>query len=193
MKTNGHRSLEQIITERRDSSLIKTTLEGDEKSFARLISFYKKRITALGMSFFKNAEDTEDFIQEVFIKVYTNLKNFRGESSFSTWITTIAYHTAINSQKRKQEYLPLIDQESITDKDYSPEKKEIRKITEEAIREAVKELPEQYAMCIELYFFYDNSHAEISKITGLPVNTIKSHIFRAKKILKEKLRGFYEN
>ena len=61
-----------------------------------------------------------------------------------------------------------------------------------AVREAVKDLPEKFAVCVELYFFYDNSHAEISKITGLPVNTIKSHIFRAKKILREKLRSYYE-
>ena len=69
---------------------------------------------------------------------------------------------------------------------------QIRKVTGQAIREAIKELPEQYAICLDMYFFYDVPHAEISNITGLPVNTIKSHIFRAKKILKEKLeeRGF---
>ena len=188
---NRLRSLEQIITERRDNSLIKTALEGDEKSFARLISYYKKRIFALGMSFFKNQTDSEDFVQDVFIKIYTNLKNFQGKSSFSTWLTSIAYNTAVNAKNRRKEFLPLSNEESILDKDYSPEKKEIRRITAAAVNEAVRELPENYAICIELYFYYDNSHAEISKITGIPVNTIKSHIFRAKKILKEKLEEFY--
>ncbi len=193
MKNTKIRSIEQIIIEKRDASLIKTTLAGDSKSFARLMSFYRKRIRAMGLSFFRNETDTEDFIQEVFIKIYTNLQYFRGDSSFSTWVTTIAYNTAVNAKNRRKEYLPLSNEENITDLDYSPEKKEIRRITAQSIREAIRELPEIAAQCIELYFFYEQSHAEISRITGLPVNTIKSHIFRAKKILKEKLRSFYED
>lgn len=189
---NSFRSIEQIITETRDKALIKTSLQGDEKSFARLVSYYKKRITAMGMSFFKNTADTEDFVQDVFLKVFSNLKNFRGESSFSTWLTSIAYNTAVNSKNRKKETVSLSNEDTLYDKNYSPEKQEIRRITIEAVNEAIKELPEKYAMCIELYFYNDNSHAEISKITGLTINTIKSHIFRAKKILREKLRSYYE-
>ena len=144
------------------------------------------------MSFFKNETDTDDFMQEVFLKVYTNLSRFRGDSAFSTWLTSIAYNTAVNAKNRRKEYLPISDEENIEDKSLTPEKNEIRKLTVLAVREAVKDLPEKFAICVELYFFYDNSHAEISEITGLPINTIKSHIFRAKKILREKLRGFYE-
>lgn len=187
------KTIEQILTEKRDSSLIRSTISGDEKSFAKLVSFYKKRIEAIGMSFFKNKSDTDDFAQEVFIKIFENLKNFQGKSSFATWLTSIAYNTAVNSKNRRKEFLPLTDESEdlIQDKDFSPEKKEIRRITAEAVNEAVKDLPENYAMCIKLYFYNDNSHAEISRITGLPVNTIKSHIFRAKKILREKLKEFY--
>ena len=185
-------NLEQLISKRRDSVLIKATLSGDKTAFSKLISQYKNRIKSLGMSFFKNETDTDDFLQEVFLKAYTNLSRFRGESSFSTWLTSIAYNAAVNAKNRRKEYLPISDEETIEDKDYSPEKNHIRKITSLAIREAVKNLPENYAVCVELYFFYDNSHAEISEITGLPINTIKSHIFRAKKILREKLKTYYE-
>ena len=185
-------TLEQLVIKRRDNALIKSTLSGNQKAFSRLVSYYEKRVKALGMSFFKNETDTDDFMQEVFIKAYTNLSRFRGESSFPTWLTAIAYNTAINAKNRRKEYLPISDEENIEDKNLTPEKNQIRKITILAVREAVKNLPEQYALCVELYFFYDNSHAEISKITGLPINTIKSHIFRAKKILREKLRGYYE-
>ena len=185
-------TLEALIIKRRDNALIKATLSGDSKAFSKLISYYKKRIRALGMSFFKNETDTEDFEQEVFIKAYTSLPNFRGESTFSTWLTSIAYNTAVNAKNRRKEYLPISDEENIEDKNLTPEKNQIRKATVLAVREAVKDLPEKFALCVELYFFYDNSHAEISEITGLPVNTIKSHIFRAKKILREKLRGYYE-
>lgn len=184
--------IEHVVAYKRDSELVKTTLQGDSKSFARLMTLYKKRVMALGMSFFKNSSDTEDFVQEVFLKAYTKLETFRGESMFSTWLTRIAYNTALNSINRRNEYVPLSDDSLLEDPSDTPEEAQIRRITAEAIREAVTELPEQYGICLDMYFFYDISHAEISKITGLPVNTIKSHIFRAKKILKDKLeeRGF---
>ena len=184
--------IEHLTISRRDSELVKTTLEGDQKSFARLMTLYKKRIVAIGMSFFKNSVDTEDFVQEVFFKAYTKLDTFRGDSMFSTWLTRLAYNLAINSVKRRDEYVQLSDDEILKDMSDTPEEAQIRKITGEAIREAIKELPAQYAVCLDMYFFYDISYAEISNITGLPVNTIKSHIFRAKKILRDKLveRGF---
>lgn len=186
-------TLEQLVIRRRDNALIKATLSGNQKAFSKLISYYKKRVQALGMSFFKNETDTDDFMQEVFIKAFTNLSQFKGNSSFPTWLTSIAYNTAINAKNRRKEYLPISDEDNLEDADFTPEKNHIRKVTVLAVREAVKNLPEKEAVCVELYFFYDNSHAEISEITGLPINTIKSHIFRAKKILREKLRGYYEN
>ncbi|MBQ8013203.1 MAG: sigma-70 family RNA polymerase sigma factor [Treponema sp.] len=185
-------TLEQLLSKHRDNALIKATLTGNHQAFSKLISYYEKRIRSLGMSFFKNESDADDFLQEVLIKAFTNLSKFRGDSSFPTWLTSIAYNTAINAKNRRKDYLPISDEDSIEDSDFSPEKNHIRKMTVLAVREAVKDLPEKFAICVELYFFYDNSHAEISKITGEPINTIKSHIFRAKKILREKLRGYYE-
>jgi len=189
---NQRTDIEHLTISRRDSELVKTTLDGDQKSFARLMTLYKKRIVAIGMSFFKNPVDTEDFVQEVFFKAYTKLNTFRGDSLFSTWLTRLAYNMAINSVKRRDEYVQLSDETILKDMSDSPEEAQIRKITGEAIREAIKELPAQYALCLDMYFFYDIPYAEISNITELPVNTIKSHIFRAKKILRDKLveRGF---
>ena len=185
-------NLEQALIKKRDTNLIKASLTGNKKSFSKLISHYEKRVRILGMSFFKNEADCDDFVQEVFIKAFVNLSQFRGESSFPTWLTRIAYNTAVNSRKRRKEYQPISDEEKIEDTGLSPEKAEIKKITMLAVREAVKDLPEKFKICVELYFFYDNTHAQISKITGEGINTIKSHIFRAKKILREKLRGYYE-
>ena len=79
------------------------------------------------------------------------------------------------------------DETVLKDSADTPEEAQIKHLVCESIREVIKELPAQYAVCLDMYFFYDVSHAEISKITGLPVNTIKSLIFRAKKILKDKL------
>ena len=182
------RNFERIINQKRDFALVKSTLAGDEASFSKLMSFYKNKGKALGMGFFKNEADTEDFTQEVFLKVYTKLSTFRGDSLFSTWLTRLAYNIAINSIQRRKEFCSLAESTELEAKDLNPEEQEIRKLTKEAVREAIKELEDRYAVCLDLYFFHDIQYSQISEITGFPENTIKSHIFRAKKILKEKLK-----
>lgn len=167
--------------------LVRSAAGGNSQAFAELVKRYHRRVAALGMSFFKNAADTEDFVQDVFIKVYTKLRDFRGESRFSTWLLRIGYTTAINSIKRRKEYLPLGDETILWDQDYTPEEMQMRCLTIETVRESITELPERFAVCLDMYFFYDMAYGDISEVTGLPLNTVKSHIFRAKKLLKEKL------
>lgn len=185
-----HSGNEQIKL--RDLALVKASLAGNTRAFAQLMRLYRQRVFIFGKSFFHNDADAEDFVQDVFIKVYTHLSTFQGKSQFSTWLMKIAYTTVLNSVSRKKEYLPISDEENIADFDMTPEERQIRLVTQKAIHEALMELPEKYALCIELYFFYSIPYQEISDITEIPLNTIKSHIFRAKKILREKLEDFYE-
>lgn len=151
------------------------------------MTYYKTRVFYFGKSFFHNDEDSEDFVQDVFLKVYTHLDTFKNQSSFSTWLMKVAYSIAVNAINRRKEYLPLAEDFPIIDADYTPEEKQVRARTIEAIQEAVKELPSQYAICIEMYFYYNLPYKEISEMTGVPLGTVKSNIFRAKSILKEKL------
>ena len=180
---------------KRDSKLVREVLSGNTSAFAELMSLYKKRVEALGLSFFKNPADTEDFAQDVFLKAFTKLGTFRGESLFSTWLTRMAYNTAINAVNRRAQFLSIADENLLPDNGLTPEEKELRLLTMETVRESLKELPEKYKIVLDLYFFYDNSYSEISEITGLAENTVKSHIFRAKKLLREKIvaKGLVEN
>jgi RNA polymerase sigma-70 factor (ECF subfamily) len=142
----------------------------------------------MGLSFFRNAEDASDFAQEVFLKVFRSLPRFEGRSRFSTWLYKIAYNTAVNGIKRKREYRSLAEDDCLSDEE-TPERKILRSAAREAVLEALLDLPERYRICVDLFFFYGRSYQEIGVITGYPVNTIKSHVFRAKKLLREKLEG----
>ena len=195
MNKQRPKALEREAAYKRDSKLVREVLSGDSSAFAELMSLYKKRVESLGMSFFKNAADAEDFAQDVFLKAYTKLDSFRGESLFSTWLTRMAYNTAINSVNRRAEYVSIADENLLPDNGLTPEEKELRLLTMEPVRESLKELPEKYKIVLDLYFFYDNSYAEISEITALAENTVKSHIFRAKKLLRNKIieKGLVEN
>ena len=186
-KITAEKKSENEAIRKRDQILIKAAIQGSSKAFATLISYYQTRVYRFGLSFFKNNADADDFVQDVFIKVYTNLTSFRGDSLFSTWLMRIAYTTALNNVTRKKEYLSLAEDFDIPSIELTPEEAELQKLTKQAVNEAVKSLPEKYAIVIDMYFFYDIPYLQISDITKLPVNTIKSHIFRAKKILKEKL------
>lgn len=190
MDTSAKIKKENSVTLKRDKALIKKTLKGDSQAFAELMSFYYNRVQALGRQFFYSDADSEDFIQEVFLKVFKNLSSFRGESSFATWLTRIAFTTAINTKKRVKDFQSIPDDMDLPSSIKSPEEQQILSITQQAVNEAIKELPEKYAICLTLYFFHDLSHEEISSVTGFPINTIKSHIFRAKKILRQKLQDY---
>lgn len=176
-----------LPAENEDFVLCHEVLAGNNGAFSTLAEKYRKRIFRLGVSFFRNPDDAEDFVQDVLVKMYVSLATFRGESRFSTWLMRIAYNTAINSVKRRREYTSLAEDFEIADTSENPEDAHLKACSSEAIREAVKTLPERYRVCVDMYFFYDMPYADISEVTGQPVNTIKSHVFRAKKLLREHL------
>jgi RNA polymerase sigma-70 factor (ECF subfamily) len=164
-------------------------ISGQKELFRLLIKKHERAVYGMGMSFFHNKEDASDFTQEVFLKVFSNLSRFEGRSRFSTWLYKIAYNTAINSVTRMKEYQSLVEDEIASDND-TPEREFFRNLARDAVLEAVIELPNRFRVCVDLFFFYDRSYEEIEIITGYPVNTIKSHVFRAKKILREKLAAY---
>ncbi len=178
-----------------DRLIVNQIVAGQKDLFRLLVRQHEKAVYGMGMSFFHNAEDASDFTQEVFLKAYRNLSSFEGRSRFSTWLYKIAYNTAINEVNRRKEYFSIVEEnlgERLISND-TPERAVIRNAAREAVQESLKDLPERFRVCVDLFFFYDRSHQEIEAITGIPVNTIKSHVFRAKKLLREKLEAFQES
>ena len=173
-----------------DQLIVSQVLAGQKDLFRLLVRRHERAVYGMGLSFFRNTEDASDFTQEVFLKVYRSLSRFEGRSRFSTWLYKIAYNTAVNGVNRKKEYRSLAEEDqgngAQSDRD-TPERILLRKTAKEAVLEALKDLPERYRVCVDMFFFYDRSYQEIEAITGFPVNTIKSHVFRAKKLLREKL------
>lgn len=184
--------VENLLVINRDKYLVKESIAGNSSAFSTLMFLYKKRVEAIARRFFYNQNDIDDFIQEVFIKVFDNLSSYKGESKFSTWITRIAFNTGVNFKTRTKTTESLIyeDSEAIASPYATPEENEIREFTKKAIKTAISELPEKYAQCVEMHFFLGMTYEDISETTNIPVNTIKTHIFNAKKILYEKLKEF---
>jgi RNA polymerase sigma-70 factor (ECF subfamily) len=172
-----------------DQLIVSQVINGQKDLFRLLVRRYERAVYGMGLSFFRNTEDASDFVQEVFLKVYRSLSRFEGRSRFSTWLYKIAYNTAVNGVNRRKEYYSLADEDAdkLTNDCDTPERVLLRNAARDAIQAALKELPERFRICVDLFFFYDRSYQEIEAITGFPVNTIKSHVFRAKKLLRERL------
>jgi RNA polymerase sigma-70 factor (ECF subfamily) len=170
-----------------DSLVVERVVAGNRELFGILVERHQRAVHSLGLGFFRNPEDASDFTQEVFLKAYRSLAGFQGRSRFSTWLYRIAYNTGINGVNRRREYASLAEDAEIPDWD-SPERQLVRRCARDSVSQAVRDLPEKYRVCVDLYFFYDRSYQEIEAVTGFPVNTIKSHVFRAKKILRETLK-----
>ncbi|MDR1949608.1 MAG: sigma-70 family RNA polymerase sigma factor [Spirochaetaceae bacterium] len=174
-----------------DQLIVTQIVSGQKELFRLLVNRHERAVYGMGLSFFRNAEDAADFVQEVFLKAYRNLSFFEGRSRFSTWLYKIAYNTAVNSVTRKKEYRSLAEEDQLSEGD-NPERNLLRGVIRDAVQEAVVSLPDRYRVCVDLFFFYDQSYQEIEGITGYPVNTIKSHVFRAKKLLRNKLKEYAE-
>ena len=178
-----------------DQLIVSQVAAGQKDLFRLLVRQYEKAVYGMGINFFRNSQDACDFTQEVFLKAYRSLSGFEGRSRFSTWLYKIAYNTAVNEVNRRKEYHSLAEEDAdkyVISGD-TPERAVLRNAAKEAVRSAVKELPERFRVCVDLFFFFDRSFREIEAITGIPVNTIKSHVYRAKILLREKLRLFTED
>jgi len=172
-----------------DRIVVGQIIAGQKDLFRLLVRQHEKAVFGMGLSFFRNSDDASDFTQEVFLKAYRGLSRFEGRSRFSTWLYKIAYNTALNEVNRRKEYQSLAEEDTdkLVNNKETPERQALRNAAREAVQAALKELPERFRVCVDLFFFYDRSYNEIEAITGIPVNTIKSHVFRAKIILREKL------
>lgn len=169
-----------------DEEIVHRILKGERDLFAEIVRRYQRKIYNIGLMFFRNSDDAGDFAQEVFVRAYEALNSFKGKSKFSFWFTKIAYNHGINMAKSGVRPESLIEHACEGD---SPHESFVIGEVRDALKRAVESLPENFRVCVDLYFFYGLSYAEISEITGYPVNTIKSNMFRAKQVLRNKLKG----
>ena len=168
-----------------DEMIVQDILAGNSNSFIFIIERYQQRIFSMGMRFLKNKDDASDFAQEVFIKVFENLSSYKKKAPFKYWMVKIAYNHGINCAQKKNSTKEPLD--TLHSEAASPEKQYIKKEATQALLEAIQKLPEQYQLCVDFYFFLGFTYQQIQEITQLPINTIKSHVFRAKQILRQEL------
>jgi RNA polymerase sigma factor (sigma-70 family) len=173
-----------------ENEIVNRILKNDLRAFELLVNQYEKLVFFVIHRLIQDRQNKEDICQEVFIKIHHSLPSFRFQSKLSTWIARIAYLTAINyvkSSKRRSpyEYPENIDKYYFTDE--NPERELIKKTTAVYVNHLIEQMPHQYKTVLTLYHLNEFSLTEINEITGIPEGTVKSYLFRARRLLKEKL------
>lgn len=181
-----------------DSELVKQVLSGNNNAFRFLVSKYQRLVLHVVGRIIRQQDELEDTCQEVFIKVFRRLDNFRGDSKLSTWIATIAYNTAITAYRKKQgrselsysETPALVESEKGSGTaQKTMEQNELRKY----MLQLIETMPVHYRSVITLYHLEEFSYKEIVEITGMPEGTVKSYLSRARTLLKTKIEKVARN
>lgn len=185
-----------------DLEIISSTLNGNTNAFAVIVEKYKDKTFNIVFRMINDYHETEDIVQEAFVKAFKELKNFKIQYKFSSWFFAIALNIAKNRLKRKSliKFLSLDKKKEtqddeivweIADGKLTPEEELIKKEQAKKINEFVHKLPIKYREVFILRNFGDMSYEEISKITGLPMGTVEVRLFRAGKILSQKYKIFF--
>jgi RNA polymerase sigma factor (sigma-70 family) len=170
---------------------------GDRAAFGQLMEMYLRLVTHITARMVHNLEDQKDLCQEIFLKIYLNLGTFRHESKLSTWIAKIAYHTCLNHLQKKRTLLmddvsPQNQLPELPDFDgFTPDSAFEERDVNEKIQREIARLPVRYRTILTLYHLDEMSYQEIAQVMSLPQGTVKSYLFRARRMLKAKLLTHY--
>jgi RNA polymerase sigma factor (sigma-70 family) len=179
-----------------DTEIISRVLKGDHNAYAVLVERYKSYVFTLSLRFTKNREDAEEVSQDIFIKAYRYLADFKGTAKFSTWLYTIVNTTCITFLRKKRLDVQSLDDERTfevadsQDSGFRANQVE-QKSRQEMVNQAIALLNPDDAEIITLFYKNEQSLEEIGQILGLEANTAKVRLHRARTRLKEKMEKHF--
>lgn len=177
-----------------DRTLVSRVLTGDMQAFMLLIKQHERLVAHMVGRVVKSEEDREELCQDVFLKVHEKLSDFTFQSKLSTWIATIAYRQALNHlRKQKIFFSDFPEEEAFTKKfivESNPETVTEERDMDEFVLKLVDQLPPQYKLLLTLYHVDGMHYPEIAEATKMPEGTVKSYLFRARNLLKEKVKMY---
>ena len=179
-----------------DTEIIKRVLVGEQALFAQLLQRYQQYVFTLVYRFTDNREDAEEISQDVFIKAYRSLADFRGEAKFSTWLYTIVRTSCITFLRKKRLETTSLDSERTTLQLVNKESGFTANAIEQKSRHAmvnaaIRLLSPDDSQILTLFYKGEQTLEEIGRIMGLDPNTVKVKLHRARNRLKEKMEKHF--
>lgn len=180
-------------------ALIGRALDGDQRAYTELTRRFSAAVFQIVFKIVRDRETAADLVQETFMKAFSSLASYRSEFRFSTWLYKIAANSSIDHLRKKRIQALSLDRKietkdgsveiEIPDYSYHPGRTLERKEQRNFIEEAINSLPAKYREVIVYRHKEDKSYEEIADQLNIPVGTVKARIFRARELLKKKLKN----
>ena len=186
-----------------DEELIEKILKGKTELYEEIIKRYQNKVYSTVYSYVRDSEEAKDLTQEIFIKIYNNLSNFKNMSRFSTYLYRVAVNCCIDWTRKKrlktvsvmfyQEDSEIEIYEYITDLSCNPEQLLLKQENISIIRKEINKLPEIYRTVMIMFYFQDFSPQEIADILEIPRKTVDTRLYRARNMLRTKFSQKSDN
>ena len=163
-----------------EAALIMRARTGDEQAFAELVNRHRAAVWAACLRITGNRDDAEDALQDALMSAWQNIGRFRGESRFSTWLFRIASNAALAVVRRRPQFVELLEDHPTPWRDPAERIDDARRVHEALLR-----IPEAFRVALVLRVYGDFTYQDIAVHQGIPVQTVKSRISRARRIVEQ--------
>jgi RNA polymerase sigma factor (sigma-70 family) len=185
-----------MSTGQHDNEIISQVLSGDQQAYAQIVNRYQAYVFTLTLRIIKNREDAEEVAQDVFIKAYRYLADFKGASKFSTWLYTIVNNTCITFLRKKKLDIHSLDNEKLFEladnQDSGMKADRVEQKSRQAmVNQAIAMLSADDSRILTLFYKAEQSLEETAQILGVEVNAAKVRLHRARTRLKEKMEKHF--
>lgn len=175
-----------------DHHFITQTLAGDPQAFGQLVMRYQDYVFTVVNRMLQHKEEAQEITQDTFVKAYSSLASFRGDSKFSSWLYTIAYRKTLDRIKKNKRYTEFDALEQVLTADEDTETHGLKRLVAQersaTIKAAITQLEPVTAALISFYYYEELSVKEIEKITDLTPENIKVKLYRGRKKLFQLLQ-----
>lgn len=165
----------------------------DRDAFSELVSRYADRIFNLAYRMTGNRSEAEDMAQDAFLRAYRGLPSFRPGSPFAAWLYRIAVNVCLSQRRQERAATEPIDEnEALIDPAAAVDDVAEQREVQETVQQAILSLPAMYRAVVILYHLEDRSYEDIATLLDLPVNTVRTHLYRGRAMLRERLAASRE-
>lgn len=166
---------------------LKEFCKGKKRAFDKIYHAYSPGMYAIALRYMQDEDDAKDVLQNSFIKLYNNRDKFDPTGSIGAYIKRITINTALDEIRKKKKFDPIETDLILSDDEIDFEFEENAKQSYQQLLELIQDLPDGYRMVFNLFVFENLKHTEIAEYLDISVNTSKSQLMKAKRLLKEKL------
>jgi RNA polymerase sigma-70 factor (ECF subfamily) len=202
LSTPNPHGLRSTIAREDEHQLVAAAKSGDATAFEELVSRYERKIFRLTMNITRNKEDAEDAMQDAFLKSYSHLKTFQGDSRFYTWLVRIAANEALMRLRKRRPNQFSLDEPIEGDQDLiprelqdwgpGPEQRFAQTEMREILSGVIEELEPDYRIVFVLRDIEELSTEETAASLGISIPAVKSRLLRARLKLREKLNRYFQ-